>query len=172
MKKNLVFILIIILIAGTGIWILNSKGKKSQSPASLKSSPSTSLQTSASLASPLAAKTPPIAQVVYVCNGGKTIDAAFYEGRTRPVKQGEPPIPTGSAKIILSDGRNYILPQTISADGGRYANKDESFVFWSKGEGALVLENNAEKDYVDCVVPSNAKRNKKPDANDATSSIK
>jgi hypothetical protein len=42
------------------------------------------------------------------------------------------------------------LNQTISADGARYANSDESFVFWSKGDGALVLENNVEKSYLGC----------------------
>lgn len=63
-----------------------------------------------------------------------------------------PPIPSGSVKIILSDGRTFNLPQTISADGGRYANSDESFVFWSKGDGAMVLENNIEKNYMGCVV--------------------
>ncbi len=62
------------------------------------------------------------------------------------------PLPSGSVKIVLSDGRNFDLPQTISADGGRYANSDESFVFWSKGNGALVLENNVEKSYIGCVV--------------------
>jgi hypothetical protein len=44
------------------------------------------------------------------------------------------------------------LKQTISASGVRYANKDESFVFWNKGNGALVLENNVEKSYIGCVV--------------------
>lgn len=156
MKKNLVsIVLIVIVLAGAGIWYANSKGKKSQSPAVSSPSPSSSLETSASLVSPLASKTPPIARVTYACNGGKTIDAAFFEGRTRPVKQGEPPIPTGSVKLVLSDGRNFDLPQTISADGGRYANKDESFVFWSKGDGVLVLENGAEKDHLGCVVSGN-----------------
>jgi membrane-bound inhibitor of C-type lysozyme len=48
------------------------------------------------------------------------------------------------------------LAQTISADGGRYANFDESFVFWSKGNGALVLENDKEKSFVGCVVSAPA----------------
>ncbi|MFH1245566.1 MAG: MliC family protein, partial [Candidatus Omnitrophota bacterium] len=93
-----------------------------------------------------------ITQVVYICNGNKKIEAAFYKGETKPVEPGEMPIPSGSVKIVLSDGRNFNLPQTVSADGGRYANSDESFVFWSKGDTVLVLENNAEKDYVGCVV--------------------
>jgi len=68
------------------------------------------------------------------------------------VEPGQMPIPSGSAEIVLSDGRSFNLPQTISADGGRYANSDESFVFWSKGNGALVLENNVEKNYIECVI--------------------
>jgi len=132
MKKNLIFIfLIVIILAGTGIWYANNRGSKSPSP-----SPSPS----------------PIAQVTYICNGDKTIDAAFYKGEPKPVEPGEPPIPSGSVKIVLSDERNFDLPQTISADGSRYANSDESFVFWSRGNGALVLENNVEKSYIGCVV--------------------
>jgi membrane-bound inhibitor of C-type lysozyme len=128
MKKNLIFIfLIVIILAGVGIWYANNKGKKSPSPS-------------------------PIAQVTYICNGDKTITAAFYRGEPKPVEPGEPPIPSGSVKIVLSDGRNFDLPQTISADGTRYANSDESFVFWSRGNGALVLENNVEKNYIGCVV--------------------
>jgi len=93
-----------------------------------------------------------IVQVTYICNGSKTIEVAFYKGETKSVELGEMPIPSGSVKIVLSDGRNFDLPQTISADGGRYANNDESFVFWSKGDGAIILENNIEKDYKGCIV--------------------
>lgn len=47
--------------------------------------------------------------------------------------------------------------QTLSADGARYSdgepslNNDETFVFWNKGNGALVLENNEEKSYIGCI---------------------
>jgi len=92
------------------------------------------------------------AEAAYICNAGKTIDAAFYKGEEKPVQPGQMPTPTGSVKIKLSDGRNFDLPQTISADGSRYSNSDESFVFWSKGNGALVLENNVEKNYTGCIV--------------------
>ncbi|MDD2646827.1 MAG: MliC family protein [Patescibacteria group bacterium] len=92
------------------------------------------------------------AQTKYICEGNKTIEATLYKGETMPVRPGEPPIPSGSAKIILSDSRNFELPQTISADGTRYANADESLVFWSKGDGAIVLENGAEKNYINCVI--------------------
>ncbi|MDD2696614.1 MAG: MliC family protein [Candidatus Pacebacteria bacterium] len=125
--KKLIFILIVIVLAGAGIWYANNEGNENLSPS-------------------------PIAQVTYICNGDKTIEAAFYKGESQPVEPGEMPIPTGSVKIVLSDGRNFDLPQTISASGIRYANSDESFVFWGKGNGALVLENNVEKSYIGCVI--------------------
>jgi membrane-bound inhibitor of C-type lysozyme len=94
----------------------------------------------------------PVATVSFMCDGSKTITAAFYAGTSTPaVVPGQPPVPTGSVAIQLSDGRAMTLPQTISADGARYANADESFVFWSKGNGALVLENNQEKSYTGCI---------------------
>lgn len=134
MKKNLIFIfLAVIILAGAGIWYADNKGNKNSSP-SLPLSPSL------------------VAQVAYICNGDKTIDAAFYKGESKSVEPGEPPIPSGNVKIVLSDGRSFSLPQTLSADGARYANSDESFVFWSKGNGALVLENNVEKSYIGCII--------------------
>jgi len=94
----------------------------------------------------------PIAQANYICDGGRTIQAAFYKGKEYAVEPGQPPIPSGSVQLILSDGRNFDLAKTLSADGGRYANNDESFVFWDKGDTALVLENGVEKDYKGCRV--------------------
>lgn len=93
----------------------------------------------------------PAIQVTYICEGGKTINATFYKGEAKISESGEMPILGGSAKISLSDGRDFDLPQTISASGVRYANNDESFIFWSKGNGALVLENNIEKSYIGCI---------------------
>jgi membrane-bound inhibitor of C-type lysozyme len=93
-----------------------------------------------------------VATVSYMCNAGKTIDAGFYEGPPVPSTSPEgPPTPGGRAALTLSDGRNLTLAQTISADGVRYATADESFVFWDKGNGALVLENNKEKSYIGCI---------------------
>ncbi len=95
----------------------------------------------------------PIATAFYSCNQGKTIQAAFYKGGPQPSPTpGQPPIPTGSVDVRLSDGRILTLKQTISADGTRYANADESFVFWSKGNGALVLENTQQQSYIGCVL--------------------
>ena len=93
----------------------------------------------------------PATQAQYVCNGHKNITAAFFHGQPAPVTPGEPPTPTGSVKLTFDDGKTTELPQTLSADGARYATADESLVFWSKGNGALVLEDGAEKNYLGCV---------------------
>jgi len=74
--------------------------------------------------------------VSYSCNAGKSIVATYKDKEVG---------------LKLSDGREMNLTQTVSADGVRYANTDESFVFWSKGDGALVLENNVEKSFIGCI---------------------
>ena len=148
MEKNIVVIfLIVIIIAGAGILYFNGKGNKSLPPSAFP----TTATSATSQASPSL-----VAQVAYTCDDNKTIAAAFYGGEQKTVQPGQPPVPTGSVKIILSDGRSFDLPQTISADGGRYANSDESFVFWSKGDGAIVLEKGVEKDYKKCVTSETA----------------
>ena len=102
---------------------------------------------------PLVSHTRPPIMATFSCDQGKTIKAVFYPGEpTLPTNPNEPPIPGGSVGVILSDGRSMKLAQTISADGGRYANSDESFVFWNKGNGALVLENGKEVNYTGCIV--------------------
>jgi membrane-bound inhibitor of C-type lysozyme len=91
--------------------------------------------------------------LTYSCNAGRSIVATFYDGPSKVADRADmPPIPGGSVDITLSDGRKMKLNQTISADGVRYANGDESFVFWTKGNGALVLENNVSKTYIGCIV--------------------
>lgn len=94
--------------------------------------------------------------VTYMCNENKYIDATFVESTsTSPaVKQGEAPVPEGKVQLAFSNGKAMELPRTISADGTRYANKDESLVFWSKGNGAVVLENDKEGEFAGCVVLS------------------
>jgi membrane-bound inhibitor of C-type lysozyme len=141
MNKKIVFIVLTVIIAaGTAMWYAGSKMNKS-APAASSSQPSS---------------TELVAEADYVCDGGKTINAAFYKGDVVAVKPGEPPVPTGSVRIALDDGRNFDLFQTLSASGARYANADESFVFWSKGDGAIVQENGAEKEYTGCAVPAGA----------------
>ena len=67
----------------------------------------------------------PVPTAVFKCDGGKTIDATFY---------------ADSVDLKLSDGRSMKVPQAMSASGARYANKDETFVFWNKGDTAFVTE--------------------------------
>lgn len=95
----------------------------------------------------------PVATVAFSCDANKGIIAAFYTGETKQgVTPDAPPIPGGKVVLALSDGRSLTLAQTISADGSRYASADESFVFWGKGNGALVLEGGKEKDFKGCIV--------------------
>ena len=65
----------------------------------------------------------------FACNDGKSIDATFVNG------------PDSSVRLVLSDGRKVTLPQAMSASGARYANADESLVFWNKGNTAFIEEN-------------------------------
>ncbi len=94
----------------------------------------------------------PDTTVGYVCNDGKAIVAAYFnaDSATPPVASGTPPTPGGSVRIALSDGRSMELAQTISASGIRYASEGEEAVFWSKGNGAFLLENNTQT-YAGCI---------------------
>ncbi len=74
-------------------------------------------------------------EVVYKCDHDKSISATFLEKEV---------------DLRLSDGRQMILPQVISADGARYANDNESTVFWSTGSGAFIEEDN-QTTYGNCV---------------------
>lgn len=87
-------------------------------------------------AAPALAETP-VAAATFKCQGGKTIDATFY---------------ADSVDLKLSDGRAMKLPQAMSGSGARYANKDESFVFWNKGDTAFITEGSDENmTFKDCV---------------------
>ena len=82
------------------------------------------LAIAALLASPAFAETP-VATATFKCQGGKSIEATFY---------------ANSVSLKLSDVRSLTVPQAMSASGARYANKDETFVFWNKGDTAFVTE--------------------------------
>ena len=66
-----------------------------------------------------------INSVKFVCANNKTITANFYKN---------------FVELKNKEWHTIYLPQTISADGGRYANADESIVFWNKGNTAFVTE--------------------------------
>lgn len=94
------------------------------------------LAAAALAAQPLLAAAP-VTSATFTCKGGKTIATTFYVDKV---------------ELKLSDGRSLTLPQAVSASGARYANKDESFVFWNKGNTAFITEGAAgEETYSDCV---------------------
>lgn len=90
----------------------------------------TILAIAALLTLPALAETP-VATATFKCQGGKSIEATFY---------------ASSVSLTLSDGRSLTVPQAMSGSGARYANKDETFVFWNKGDTAFVTEGNDGKD--------------------------
>ncbi len=96
----------------------------------------------------------PINTVSYSCDQNKVLIAQYYEGPSTVAANGMP-IPGGHVVLTLANGSMMSVPQTVSADGARYANADESFVFWSKGNGAFVTEGaNQTQTYTNCVVKS------------------
>lgn len=75
------------------------------------------------------------ADVTYACKKGASVQAIYREGKV---------------DLFLSDQRHLVLPQVTAASGARYANPDESFVFWNKGDTAFITEGKATT-YEDCV---------------------
>ncbi len=79
----------------------------------------------------------PIATATFVCAAEKSIVAKFYPDEVA---------------LTLNDGRDLALPQVISGSGARYANADESIVFWNKGDTAFLTEGADDNiTYKDCV---------------------
>jgi membrane-bound inhibitor of C-type lysozyme len=75
--------------------------------------------------------------VKFVCADGKTVQAEFYKNFVH--------LEFGWQKTLY-------LPQTISASGARYANTDESVVFWNKGNTAFITEGSPDNViYKDCI---------------------
>ena len=80
-----------------------------------------------------------INEVTFVCDAGKSIAAKFYLDQDDHVD------------LKLSDNRELALPHAISASGARYASRDESIVFWNKGETAFITENSSTT-YANCEI--------------------
>ena len=78
-----------------------------------------------------------INDVWFQCDDSKSIHAVFYKNVVH---------------VALSNGPEVFLPQTISASGARYANADESLVFWNKGNTAFVTQGNPNiQTYKNCI---------------------
>ncbi len=84
----------------------------------------------------------PVAQATFSCDASKTINATFYSDKV---------------SLVLSDSRTLDVPQAISGSGARYANKDETFVFWNKGNTAFITEGTpAVQTFSNCVQPDSS----------------
>lgn len=93
-----------------------------------------------------------VATVTFNCPNDEKINATFFDGSTTPGTASQPPVPGGHVDLFVSDGRKLSLPQTLSADGACYANADESFVFWNKGNMVMVDEKGRQQ--YQCVIVS------------------
>lgn len=93
----------------------------------------------------------PVSTIRYDCAQGRRLTAEYFTGPTRIAPNGSP-VPGGHVILTLADGKKLTLPQTLSGSGVRYANPDESFVFWSKGDTAFVEEGASRTvTYAECV---------------------
>ncbi|MBI4093842.1 MliC family protein [Candidatus Kaiserbacteria bacterium] len=73
--------------------------------------------------------------ILFLCADQKALRAEFMEG---------------AVNLALSDGRQIRLTQVIAGGRERYANTDESFVFWTKGITAFVEEGSVQT-YTSCL---------------------
>jgi len=82
----------------------------------------------------------PISSAIYRCNDNKFIIADYFDEEVT---------------LRLSDNRLIMLPQTISASGVRFADENEVFVFWNKGETAFIDEL-GEQTFSNCIANGSA----------------
>ena len=66
--------------------------------------------------------------VIYVCDNGDRVVARYYALSDESLR---------FVKVLFSDGREYTLPQVLSASGARYTD-DMELVWWIKGDQAYV----------------------------------
>lgn len=117
--SQIIAIILAVVIFGLGYW-LGEQGGAAREDAAMDMQ-----MQSGAMQMPTPEGTPVIADVTYACDAGKTVRAIYKQN---------------SVNLLLSDGRNLDVPHALSADGGRYANDDESFVFWNKGTTAFITE--------------------------------
>lgn len=82
----------------------------------------------------------PFSSAIYRCDDNKFIIADYFDQEVT---------------LRLSDNRLMILPQTISASGVRFADENEVFVFWNKGNTAFIDELN-EQTFSNCIANGSA----------------
>jgi membrane-bound inhibitor of C-type lysozyme len=99
--------------------------------------------------------------VTFVCSDKKQVIATFY------------PKNDDKVSLHLSDGRVMVLSHLISASGARYGNKDESVIFWNKGDTAFLIEGSSTT-FTGCVVEQSSTQTptKEPESVVATTTTK
>lgn len=120
-NKSSFLVLLVVLAIGGVMWFLANNNQADQS--SEKVSTTTSEVAKKQTPQDYGKNT---TSALFVCDNNKKIGANFKER---------------GVALALSDGRQIGIPQVISASGARYANQDESFVFWNKGNTAFITEN-------------------------------
>lgn len=132
--------IVVVTAAGASVWLIMSKPPSPIPPV---------------VTAPVATSTPlrVVAEASYLCDGNRAIKAVFMDTDTptKPATPDAPPTPTGSVSLTLDATPAVVLPQSISADGARYGDVSDALVFWSKGSGALVLQNGKEGMYTNCI---------------------
>ncbi len=87
----------------------------------------------------------------YLCDGDQPLTATYLRGEAKPPRAVDgPPTPGGRVELAYQ-GQRITLPQTLSADGGRYANADEKVVWWAKGAEAQLHDASRPASDVVCI---------------------
>ena len=134
--SQLLAIVLPLIIFGLGFWLGEKKGMDAGMAAAGVAGDAAG--------TPTQNGDPVISDVTFACDAGKTVRGIFHQN---------------GVQLLLSDGRNMTVPHAISASGARYANDDESFVFWNKGNTAFVTEGtgaNSTTTYANCVAQTGA----------------
>ncbi len=79
----------------------------------------------------------------FACASDKTIRATFHTDKDPRVD------------LVLNNGDtdvnwSFSLPQVISASGAKYANSDDSMIFWTRGDTAFI-QDRGNVTYTDCI---------------------
>ncbi|MDD4412521.1 MAG: DUF333 domain-containing protein [Patescibacteria group bacterium] len=133
-KKNIILIATAILIISVACVYVSTKNNKKnvdQQPAPVNNE-QTQIIDSTKTEQPIEAK--------FICKDNKIIQARFDNKED-------------IVDLVLSDGRNLKLPRAISASGARYANQEETLVFWNKGDTTF-LEESGTSTFANCFTQS------------------
>lgn len=114
MNIKIALILFVVIVVGAGYWYVNQP--KTNPPAVQEINNSTTTPSENITAT-------------FNCDKDIVIKADFHNDDPQKVV------------LQISDGRKIELPRAMSGSGARYADAQENFVFWNKGDTAFIEEN-------------------------------